>query len=59
MAMVFLILVVDLWSIRLAIKTFLPLITGLAMTGAAMTVFQVKLNFINFVMLPSIVGIIV
>lgn len=59
MAMVFLILVVDLWSIRLAIKTFLPLITGLAMTGAAMTVFQVKLNFINFVMLPSIVGIMI
>lgn len=59
MALVFIILVVDLMSFRLAIKTFLPLFTGLAMTGAAMTVFHVKLNFINFVMLPSIVGIMI
>jgi len=59
MGIVFLILVVDLGSIRLAFKTFLPLVTGLAVTGAAMTIFQVKLNFINFVMLPSIVGIMI
>jgi len=59
MALVFIILVLDLASLRLAIKTFLPLFTGLAMTGAAMTVFHVKLNFINFVMLPSIVGIMI
>jgi uncharacterized protein len=58
-ALVFLILVVDLQSIRLSIITFLPLVTGLALTGALMSVFNVKLNFINIVMLPSIVGIMI
>ena len=58
-AMVFLILVVDLRSARLAVITFLPLFTGLALTGALMSVFNVKLNFINIVMLPSIVGIMI
>ena len=58
-ALVFLILVVDLGSIRLAVITFLPLFTGLALTGALMSVFNVKLNFINIVMLPSIVGIMI
>ena len=58
-AMVFLILVVDLRSIRLSILTCLPLITGLALTGALMSVFNVKLNFINIVMLPSVVGIMI
>jgi len=58
-ALVFLILVVDLCSIRLAVITFLPLFTGLALTGALMSVFNVKLNFINIVMLPSIVGIMI
>ncbi len=58
-ALVFLILVVDLGSIRLAVITFLPLFTGLALTGALMSVFSVKLNFINIVMLPSIVGIMI
>jgi len=56
---VFLILVFDLQSIVLAVKTFLPLIAGLALTGAIMAVFQVKLNFINIVMLPSIIGIMI
>jgi hypothetical protein len=56
---VFLILVIDLWSIPLAVITFLPLFTGLALTGALMSVFNVKLNFINIVMLPSIVGIMI
>ncbi|MBT3511097.1 MAG: MMPL family transporter [Nitrospina sp.] len=58
-AMVFLILVVDLQSIRLSVITFLPLFTGIALTGALMSVFNVKLNFINIVMLPSIVGIMI
>ena len=58
-ALVFFILVVDLCSIRLAVITFLPLFTGLALTGALMSVFNVKLNFINIVMLPSIVGIMI
>ena len=56
---VFLILLLDLQSFLLAFKTFLPLITGLALTGAIMAVFQVKLNFINIVMLPSIIGIMI
>ena len=59
MGIVFLILMLDLRSIRLAIKTFLPLLTGLALTGALMSIFSVKLNFINIVMLPSIVGIMI
>ena len=59
MALVFCILLVDLWSIRLAIKTFLPLFSGLALTGALISIFNVKLNFINIVMLPSIVGIMI
>ena len=58
-AMVFFILLLDLQSIRLAVITFLPLFTGLALTGALMSVFNVKLNFINIVMLPSIVGIMI
>jgi predicted RND superfamily exporter protein len=58
-ALVFFILVVDLQSIRLAVITFLPLFTGLVLTGALMAVFNVKLNFINIVMLPSIVGIMI
>jgi uncharacterized protein len=58
-AVVFIILVLDLRSIRLAVITFLPLFTGLALTGAVMTVFNIKLNFINIVMLPSIVGIMI
>ena len=59
MIMVFLILVFDFQSISLALKTFLPLFTGLALTGALMSIFNVKLNFINIVMLPSIVGIMI
>ncbi|MFQ5450618.1 MAG: RND family transporter [Nitrospinaceae bacterium] len=59
MGLVLMILILDLQSVRLAVKTFLPLITGLALTGALMSVFHVKLNFINFVMLPSIVGIMI
>ncbi len=58
-ALVFLILLADLQSIRLAVITFLPLFTGLVLTGALMSVFDVKLNFINIVMLPSIVGIMI
>jgi hypothetical protein len=57
--LVFLILVIDLQSLTLALKTFLPLFTGLALTGALMAFFHVKLNFINIVMLPSIVGIMI
>jgi len=56
---VLLILIVDLQSFMLASKTFLPLFTGLALTGAIMAFFQVKLNFINIVMLPSIIGIMI
>ena len=59
MGLVFLILLWDYRSPRLAFKTFLPLFTGLALTGALMSVFHIKLNFINMVMLPSIVGIMV
>ena len=59
MVLVFLILLWDFRSPRLALKTFLPLFTGLALTGALMAVFHIKLNFINMVMLPSIVGIMV
>jgi predicted RND superfamily exporter protein len=59
MGLVFLILLWDYRSPRLAFKTFLPLFTGLALTGALMAVFHIKLNFINMVMLPSIVGIMV
>ena len=59
MGVVLLILVIDLQSLRLALKTFFPLFSGLALTGALMSVFHVKLNFINFVMLPSIVGIMI
>jgi len=58
-AMVFAILVVDLQSFRLAFITFLPLFTGLVLTGAVMSAFNIKLNFINIVMLPSIVGIMI
>ena len=57
--LVFLILLVDLRSFRMAIITFLPLFTGLALTGALMSVFNIRLNFINIVMLPSIVGIMI
>ena len=56
---VLVILVLDLKSLKLALVTFIPLITGLAITGAIMAIFHVKLNFINFVMLPSIVGIMI
>ncbi len=59
MGLVFLILLWDYRSPRLAFKTFLPLLTGLSLTGALMAVFHIKLNFINMVMLPSIVGIMV
>ncbi len=59
LVLVFLILVADLRSIRLSVITFLPLFTGLVLTGALMSVFNVKLNFINIVMLPSIVGIMI
>ncbi len=59
MGLVFLILLWDYRSPRLAFKTFLPLFTGLVLTGALMAVFHIKLNFINMVMLPSIVGIMV
>jgi predicted RND superfamily exporter protein len=59
MGLVFLILLWDYRSPRLAFKTFLPLFTGLSLTGALMAVFHIKLNFINMVMLPSIVGIMV
>jgi len=59
MGLVFLILLWDFRSPRLAFKTFLPLFTGLALTGAMMSVFHIKLNFINMVMLPSIVGIMI
>ena len=57
--LVYLILFIDLKSIRLATITFLPLFTGLAITGGLMSVFNVRLNFINIVMLPSIVGIMI
>jgi uncharacterized protein len=57
--LVYLILLVDLKSFRLATITFLPLFTGLAITGALMSAFHVRLNFINIVMLPSIVGIMI
>jgi predicted RND superfamily exporter protein len=57
--LVYLILLVDLKSFRLATITFLPLFTGLALTGALMSAFHVRLNFINIVMLPSIVGIMI
>ena len=56
---VFIILLLDFGSLRLAFKTFLPLFTGLALTGALMALFHIKLNFINMVMLPSIVGIMI
>jgi hypothetical protein len=56
---VFLILILDLQSFLLAFKTFLPLLTGLVFTGAIMAFFQVKVNFINIVMLPSIIGIMI
>jgi predicted RND superfamily exporter protein len=59
MGLVFLILLWDFRSPRLAFKTFLPLFTGLSLTGALMAVFHIKLNFINMVMLPSIVGIMI
>ncbi|NIR56990.1 MAG: MMPL family transporter [Nitrospinaceae bacterium] len=59
MGVVFLILLWDFRSLRLAFKTFLPLFTGLALTGALMSVFNIKLNYINIVMLPSIVGIMI
>ena len=57
--LVFLILLLDLKSFRLAVITFLPLLTGLALTGGLMAIFNVRLNFINIVMLPSIVGIMI
>lgn len=59
MIVVFLILLADLKSFRLALKTFLPLFTGLVLTGAIMAAFHVKLNFINIIMLPTIVGIMI
>ena len=57
--LVLLILLIDLKSFRLAVITFLPLLTGLALTGALMSIFHIRLNFINIVMLPSIVGIMI
>jgi len=57
--LVFILLLLDLQNFTHAVKTALPLFIGLALTGALMSVFQIKLNFINFVMLPSIVGIMV
>ena len=57
--LVFLILLIDLRSFRLAAITFLPLLTGLALTGGLMSIFDIRLNFINIVMLPSIVGIMI
>ena len=53
------ILIFDLQSILLAFKTLLPLLTGLLLTGAIMAFFEIKLNFINIVMLPSIIGIMI
>ena len=43
--LVYLILLVDLKSFRLATITFLPLFTGLALTGALMSVFHVTVEF--------------
>ena len=57
--LVYLILFIDLKSFQLATITCLPLFTGLAITGALMSVFGVRLNFLNIVMLPSIVGIMI
>ncbi len=57
--LVFILLLLDLQNFSHALKTALPLFIGLALTGALMSVFQIKLNFINFVMLPSIVGIMI
>ncbi len=59
LGLVFIILLLDLRNLSLALKTFLPLFTGLALTGALMALFHIKLNFINIVMLPSIVGIMI
>lgn len=59
LTLVFIILLIDLRDPVLALKTFLPLFTGLALTGAIMALFNIKLNFINIVMLPSIVGIMI
>ncbi|QPJ62654.1 MAG: MMPL family transporter [Candidatus Nitronauta litoralis] len=59
LTLVFIILLIDLRNPILALKTFLPLFTGLALTGALMALFNIKLNFINIVMLPSIVGIMI
>jgi len=59
MGVVFIILVIDFGSLRFALKTFIPLMTGLALTGGLMAAFNFKLNFINIVMLPSIVGIMI
>ncbi len=59
LVLVFIILLIDLRNPVLAFKTFLPLFTGLALTGALMALFNIKLNFINIVMLPSIVGIMI
>jgi len=57
--LVFILLLMDLQNFSHAVKTALPLFIGLALTGALMGLFQIKLNFINFVMLPSIVGIMI
>ncbi len=57
--LVLLILIFDLKSLKLALVAFIPLVTGLAITGAIMATFHVKLNFINFIMLPSIIGIMI
>ncbi|MFQ5483602.1 MAG: MMPL family transporter, partial [Nitrospinaceae bacterium] len=59
LGLVFIILLADLQSFKLALQTFLPLLTGLALTGALMALFHIKLNFINIVMLPSIVGLMI
>ncbi|QPJ64950.1 MAG: MMPL family transporter [Candidatus Nitrohelix vancouverensis] len=59
LGVVFLLLLLDLRNFSHALKTFLPLVAGLSLTGALMALFQIKLNFINFVMLPSIVGIMI
>ena len=58
-AIVLFILIIDLQSILLALKTILPLLAGLVLTGSIMAFFEVKLNFINIVMLPSIIGIMI
>ncbi|RMG62886.1 MAG: hypothetical protein D6715_11810 [Calditrichaeota bacterium] len=54
---VFLVVLIDLRSLKWTLVVLSPLIIGLLWMGGAMYLFGMKLNFFNIVVIPSVIGI--